>query len=83
MGIGTRLPALLGTPVLKFGDGRVAGCDLVPLGAIQSRSASLFVLSGAVLSRLVMSWTFATCLKSEASVGRGLLSANRWRGLGS
>ncbi len=45
----TRLPALAGTPVLKFGDGHVAGCDLVPSGAIQSWSAGAFVSSVAVL----------------------------------
>src|SRR6266498_4663155 len=36
----TRLRALALTPILKFGDGRVAGCYLVPPGAIQSRSAA-------------------------------------------
>ncbi len=44
----TRLPALAGTPVLKFGDGRVVGCDLVLSGAFQSRSCRTFMLSGAV-----------------------------------
>jgi len=34
---------------LKFGDGRVVECYLVIPRAIQSRSVSLFVLSGAVL----------------------------------
>jgi len=41
-GIRTRLPALAGTPVLKFGDGRV-GCDLVVSGALRSSSARTFL----------------------------------------
>ncbi len=36
------------TPVLKFGDSRVAGCDLVVCGALQSGSARTFMPSGVV-----------------------------------
>jgi hypothetical protein len=64
----TRLPALAGTPILKFGDGRVVGCYLIPPGAIQSRSAALFVPSGAFSYRLVMSWMFATCLQATQAM---------------
>ena len=39
----TRLRALARTPVLKFGDGRVAECDLMPSGRTRSGSAGLFV----------------------------------------
>jgi YceI-like domain len=35
--------------VLKFGDGRVAGCDLASSGAIQSRSSGIFMASGPIL----------------------------------
>jgi len=34
---------------LKFGDGRVAGCDLVPADLIESRSGGIFVPSAPVL----------------------------------
>src|SRR6266568_1271819 len=45
----TRQPTLAGSPVLKFGDGRVVGCDQVISGAAQCRSARPFVPSGVVL----------------------------------
>src|SRR6266498_5344162 len=58
----TRLPALAGTPVLKFGDGRVTPCDLVVLCAPVSRPSRPFVTSGAALCWLVTSRAFAKCL---------------------
>src|SRR2546430_13540288 len=64
----TRLPAFTGTLVLKFGDGHVGGCDLVTSGAIRSRSAGLFVLSGAALRPFVMSWMFAMRLQARRAV---------------
>src|SRR6266498_131777 len=44
-----RLRALARTPVLKFGGGRVAECDLVPADLIESRSGGIFVPSAPVL----------------------------------
>jgi hypothetical protein len=45
----TRPARLSAAPVLKFGGGRVSGCDLVPAHPIQSTSAATFVLPGALL----------------------------------
>jgi hypothetical protein len=43
----TLLARLSARPVLKFGDGRFAGCYLVVSGATASRSAEPFMPSGA------------------------------------
>jgi hypothetical protein len=74
-----RLRALARTPALKFGDRRVAGCDLVLPGAIQSRSAGFFVPSGAVLCCRAMSWMFATGSKQGRPCApiRGLTGSTR------
>jgi hypothetical protein len=66
----TRQARLGASPVLKFGEGRVAGCCPVPSGAAQSRSATVFMPSCATLWRLMMSWMFATCLQARRASHR-------------
>src|SRR5438128_1347509 len=56
----TRQRVCTRSSILKFGDGRVAGCDLVPFSTDQCRSPGSNLPSGFA----VTSWMFATRLQA-------------------